>query len=224
MLGLPGRPDAATYEIVGLAADAKYQSLREMPPPTMYTAWGQSDTASSTAIITMRVNGAADTYRAAALAALESVHKEAVVTFRTLEEDISAAVLQERLVASLSAFFGGLALLLAAIGLYGVMSYSVARRRNEIGIRMALGATPRTVMTLVLSNVAVVTLIGLTVGVALAGATGRFVNTLLFGLVASDVTMVVVAALTLGSAAALAGYMPAWRAARVDPMVALRDQ
>jgi ABC-type antimicrobial peptide transport system permease subunit len=113
--------------------------------------------------------------------------------------------------------------LLAAIGLYGVMSYSVARRRNEIGIRMALGAAPGTVMTLVLSNVAIVTLIGLTAGIALAVGTGRFVNTLLFGLVANDVTMVVIAAITLGSAAALAGYLPARRAAQVDPMVALRE-
>ena len=84
--------------------------------------------------------------------------------FKAFEEDIRAAVIQERLVASLSAFFGGLALLLAAIGLYGVMSYSVARRRNEIGIRMALGAAPAKVMGLVLTNVAIVTVVGLVVG------------------------------------------------------------
>jgi ABC-type antimicrobial peptide transport system permease subunit len=189
----------------------------------MYTAWAQSETASSGAVITLRVSGAADGFRAAALAAIEGVNKEAVVNFRSFDDDIRAAAIQERLVASLSAFFGGLALLLAAIGLYGVMSYSVARRRNEIGIRMALGAAPRTVMTLVLSNVAIVTLIGLTAGIALAVGAGRFVNTLLFGLVANDVTMVVIAAITLGSAAALAGYLPARRAAQVDPMVALRE-
>jgi putative ABC transport system permease protein len=224
MIGLPGRPDAGEFQIVGLAADAKYASLREPAPPTMYTAWGQSDTASSGAVITLRVNGAADSYRRTALEAIESVEKEAVVTFKAFEEDINAAMIQERLVASLSAFFGGLALLLAAIGLYGVMSYSVARRRNEIGIRMALGAAPQKVMGLVLANVAIVTAVGLATGVALAIGTGRFVNTLLFGLVADDTTMVVVAALTLGAAAALAGYVPARRAARVDPMVALREQ
>ncbi len=132
-------------------------------------------------------------------------------------------VIQERLIASLSAFFGGLALLLAALGLYGVMSYSVARRRNEIGIRMALGAEPGSVMRLVLWNVALVTLLGLVLGAAVSMGTGRFVNTLLFGLVASDTTMVAVAAVTLGTAAIVAGYLPARRAARVDPMAALRE-
>jgi predicted permease len=224
MIGEPGRKDASDVEIVGVVADAKYLSLREPAPPTMYTAWGQSDTAMSGATLTLRGIGSADAYRAIALDAMQKVTREAVVTFRAFEEDIEAAVMQERLVASLSAFFGGLALLLAAIGLYGVMSYSVARRRNEIGIRMALGAAPQKVMRLVLANVAVVTIIGLVIGVALAIGSGRFVNTLLFGLVANDVTMVVVAAGTLGAAAALAGYVPARRAARVDPMVALREQ
>jgi putative ABC transport system permease protein len=224
MLGLPGRPDASNYEIIGVVADAKYVNLRETPPPTMYTAWGQADTASSNAIITMRVSGGAEGFRRTALEAITSVNKEAVVHFKTFDEDINAALIQERLVASLSAFFGALALLLAAIGLYGVMSYSVARRRNEIGIRMALGAAPDKVMRLVLANVALVTVVGLVAGMALAIGTGRFVDTLLFGLVANDMTMLVVAAVTLGAAAALAGYVPARRAARVDPMVALREQ
>jgi predicted permease len=223
MLGMPGRPGSGVHEIVGLVADAKYNSLREPPPPTMYTAWAQSDTALSSAVISLRINGAADRYRATALDAIQRVAKDAVVSFKTFEEDLDAALIQERLVASLSAFFGGLALLLAAIGLYGVMSYSVARRRNEIGIRMALGAAPQNVMRLVLTNVAIVTAIGLITGIGLAVGTGQFVNTLLFGLVANDATMVSIAAVTLGTAAVVAGYLPARRASRVDPMVALRE-
>ncbi len=91
----------------------------------------------------------------------------------------------------MSGFFGGLALLLAALGLYGVMSYTVTRRRNEIGIRMALGAEPRKVIRLVLTNVALITIVGLIVGAAASVGTGRFINTLLYNLAASDTTMIV---------------------------------
>ena len=107
--------------------------------------------------------------REAILHAIAGVNKDIVVDFRTLDEDMGAAVMQERLIASLSAFFGGLALLLAALGLYGVMSYSVSRRRNEIGIRMALGAEPDSVIRLVLRHVAVITAIGILIGVAGGG-------------------------------------------------------
>jgi putative ABC transport system permease protein len=216
-------PRATTQQVIGLVADAKYASLREPAPPTMYVAWEQTDTAASVARVSVRVNGAANAHRTTVLQAIQGVHKEAVVDFKAFEEDVRAAVIQERLIASLSGFFGGLALLLAAIGLYGVMSYSVARRRNEIGIRMALGAEPGKVMRLVLWNVALVTAVGLAIGAAVSIGTGRFVNTLLFGLVASDATMIVIAGLTLGSAAIVAGYLPARRAARVDPMAALRE-
>jgi predicted permease len=214
---------ASPTQIIGLVADAKYNSLREPVPPTMYVAWDQTDTIASVARVSVRVNGAANAFRNTVLQAIQNVNKEVVVDFKTFEEDVRAAVIQERLIASLSAFFGGLALLLAAIGLYGVMSYSVARRRHEIGIRMALGAEPGSVMRLVLLNVALVTLAGLVLGAAVSMGTGRFVDTLLFGLVASDTTMIVVAAITLAAAAIVAGYLPARRAARVDPMSALRE-
>jgi ABC-type antimicrobial peptide transport system permease subunit len=132
-------------------------------------------------------------------------------------------MIQERLIASLSGFFGGLALLLAAMGLYGVMSYSVVRRRNEIGIRMALGAAPARVMRMVLSHVAGLTVLGVLLGIGIAAGAARFINSLLYGLVGHDATMIAIAGATLGLAGAVAGYLPARRAARVDPMTALRD-
>ena len=212
------------YEIVGLVADAKYRTLRETPQPTWYVPLAQMDQISTSIRMAIKTAGSPWMSREAILHAIGGVNKDIAVDFRTLDEDLGAAVMQERLVASLSAFFGGLALLLAALGLYGVMSYSVTRRRNEIGIRMALGAEPQSVVRLVLSHVALITLAGLVVGIAGAVGTGRFINSLLFNLATYDRTMIVVTTITLAAAAAIAGYLPARRASRIDPMAALREE
>jgi predicted permease len=212
------------YEIVGLVADAKYRTLREAPQPTFYAPLAQMDEIASAVRFSIKTAGAPWSSREAIVHALSGVHKEIAVEFKTLEEDLGAAVMQERLVASLSAFFGGLALLLAALGLYGVMSYSVTRRRNEIGIRMALGAEPDRVVSLVLRHVALITAAGLLVGAIAAVSTGRFINALLFNLATYDRTMIAITTVTLAAAAAIAGYLPARRAARIDPMTALREE
>lgn len=212
------------FEIVGLVADAKYRTLREEPQATFYAPIAQMQTVDSS--VRLAIKTAADPWssRQAILHAIGGVHKDIAVDFRTLEEDLNAASMQERLIASLSAFFGSLALLLAALGLYGVMSYSVTRRRNEIGIRMALGAEPDTVVVLVLRHVALITIAGLIAGAIVAVSTGRFINSLLFNLATYDGTMIAITAITLALAAAIAGYLPARRAARIDPMTALRQE
>ena len=219
----PDRKDRQ-HEIVGLVANAKYQTLREEPRPTMYGAMLQQQQIATSVRMAVKTLGDPWASKAAVLHAIGSVNPDIAVDFRTLDEDLNAAVLQERLIASLSAFFGGLALLLAALGLYGVMSYSVTRRRNEIGIRMALGAEPDTVISLVLRHVALITTAGLVAGAIVAVSTGRFINSLLFNLATYDGAMIAVTAITLAAAAAVAGYLPARRAARIDPMVALRDE
>ena len=219
-----GRNPDRVMEIVGLAADAKYQRLREAAQPIVYATFAQQKELFSSARLAIRTIGPPMESRNAIVEAITGVHKDIAIDLKRLDEDLGANVLQERLVANLSGFFGGLALLLAALGLYGVMSYSVTRRRNEIGIRMALGAEPRTVVGLVLTNVALITLAGLIVGAAASVGTGRFINTLLYNLAASDRTMIAITAITLASAAAIAGYLPARRAARIDPMTALREE
>jgi len=117
--------------------------------------------------------------------------------------------------------FGGLAMLIASIGLFGLMSYSVARRTNEIGIRMALGAESRHVLRLVMSESMTLVLLGIVVGLAAALAAGRLVTALLFGLAATDAVSLVAATLVMLMVSSLAAYLPARRAARVDPLVAL---
>lgn len=191
----------------------------------MYVAFAQErQSGFSSARLAVRTTGAPMDSRNAIIQAVAGVNKEIAIDLKPLDEDLGANVLQERLVATLCAFFAGLALLLAALGLYGVMSYTVTRRKNEIGIRIALGAEPGKVIALVLRNVAIITTIGLIAGAAASVSTGRFINTLLYNLAASDRTMIVVTAITLAVAAAIAGYLPARRAARIDPMAALREE
>jgi ABC-type antimicrobial peptide transport system permease subunit len=141
---------------------------------------------------------------------------------KTMEVQVSESMFVERLIAMLSAFFGLLATVLAAIGLYGVMAYSVARRTREIGIRVALGAERGGVIGLVMREVAMLAAIGVGVGLPIAMLLTKYVRSQLFGLEPNDPITLAIATTVMAGVALLAGYIPAERAARVDPIVALR--
>jgi ABC-type antimicrobial peptide transport system permease subunit len=148
----------------------------------------------------------------------------AVVKFQTLDQQIADRFTQERMVARLTALFGGLALLLATIGLYGVTAFTVARRTPEIGIRMALGAERRLVIAMVMRGAVVQILIGLCIGIPVALVCVRFVKAQLYEITSADPPIVGGAILTLGIAAFIAGIIPAQRAASIDPVQALRAE
>jgi ABC-type antimicrobial peptide transport system permease subunit len=139
----------------------------------------------------------------------------------TQVEQIDQNLQQDRVFAQAYALFGALAMLLASIGLFGLMSYSVARRTNEIGIRMALGAQRADVLRLVMRESMLLVAVGIVAGLAVAIAASRLVASLLFGLAATDAPTILLATLTMAAVSAIAGYLPARRAARVDPIVAL---
>jgi ABC-type antimicrobial peptide transport system permease subunit len=139
-------------------------------------------------------------------------------------EQIERRFLQEKLFAQANALFGGLAVVLAAIGLFGLMSYSVVRRTNEIGIRMALGARSQDVLRLVMRESMTLVIIGVVIGLVVALGSSRLIATLLFGLEPTDALSILAAILVMIAVSAFAGYLPARRASRVDPMVALHQE
>ena len=145
-----------------------------------------------------------------------------ITDLRTMEDQLDESLSAQRVIAGLSVFFGILATLLAAIGLYGVMAYTVTRRTREIGIRLALGAGRANLLTLVMREVALLTVAGVAIAIPVALALTRLVRSELYGIVPNDPLSIAVAAILLTSVALLAGYIPAERATRVDPLRALR--
>src|SRR6476469_3063056 len=213
-------------QIVGVVADAVYRNLREPIPPTLYVPLAQLNESFAVPSISLSVRsstGAPALLSRSVTAAIAGVNSDLAVTFRPLANLVNASLTQERVIATLSAFFGGLALLLAGLGLYGVTSYAVSRRRSEIGIRLALGAAPGGVVRLVLARVALLVGAGVISGVLVSLWTARFVEALLFGLTPHDPMTLVAAAVILAVVGALAGWIPARRASRIDPAQVLRD-
>jgi predicted permease len=219
------RPNDNLLEIVGVIADAKYTDLRTRVQATVYRPYLQSP--SLQANFEIRYAGSAAALAAAVRAAVQQVDSRlAIFDLRTQAEQRETSVGEERMFAKLSSATGGLALVLAAVGLYGVMSYSVRRRTAEIGVRMALGAQRRDVLRMVLRESLTLVSLGVAVGlpVALGGARvlSAVIADLLYGIQPTDPLSFALAVGTLLSVAICAGFVPAMRAARTDPMVALR--
>ncbi|HSU62123.1 MAG TPA: ABC transporter permease [Bryobacteraceae bacterium] len=212
-------------EIVGLVRDAKYLDLREAFHPTVYVAASQSPNPGKVVTFELRAaTGRATGMIQDAKRAVNAVDAGASLQFRTLAGQVDESLARERMLATLSGFFGGLALLLAVLGLYGVISYNMAGRRNEIGIRMALGAQQWNIVGAVLGEVAILIGIGLAIGLVTTIGATHLIGSLLYGVKANDPRMLSLAAATLASVAAIAGFLPALRASRIDPMEALREE
>jgi putative ABC transport system permease protein len=212
-------------EIVGIVKDAKYSSLRDVPSPFVFIPWSQGGVPGPLTSFELRATGGAPTaLMSGAKSAIGAVNRDVSIEFKTLSAKVDNSIEREKLLATLSGFFGALALILATIGLYGVMSYNVTRRRNEIGIRMALGARQTQVLRMVLDEVAILIGLGLAAGFGASLAATRLVANFLYGLQPNDPWTLGVAAAILAIVAAIAGYFPARRASRLDPMTALREE
>jgi len=210
------------YEIVGLVKDTKYGELREEFVPIAYISTAQNPRPVAGGQFLIRSSLPQSEIVAAMRRLLAEINPAIGVSFRGFKTMIEESVLRERLLASLSGFFGLLALLLACIGLYGILSYSVTSRTNEIGIRMALGAKTRNVLWMIPREAMLTVIIGVVVGLPMTWALTRLASTLLFDLKPTDPISLLLATLSMLAVAVVAGYLPARRAARVDPMVALR--
>ncbi len=198
--------------------------LREELGPLAFLASTQETDPSPSGQFLIRSSLPPDQITAAVKRVLGEINPGINVTFLNFRTMIADSLLRERLMATLSGFFGVLALLLASIGLYGILSYGVTTRTKEIGIRMALGARAGEVRTMVLREALLLVVVGVAVGVPAVFAATRFASTLLFQLTPTDPVSLSVAALLLVAVAMLAGYIPARRATKVDPLVALRDE
>lgn len=209
-------------EIVGVFKDIKYTNLRDEIPVQMCIPYmAGRNVGGMTAYARTSMN--ADQFFSAVRTKVRDLDSSLpLYGMRTIDAQISNSLLIERLIASLSTVFGLLATLLAAIGLYGVMAYTVARRTREIGIRMALGAFQKDVIWMVMREVLVLVTVGIVIGLAAAFGLTRFVQAQLYGLTAHDPYTLGLAAFSLAAVACLAGYIPAIRASRVDAMQALR--
>jgi len=224
---LPRQDEVASAQrirIVGLVNDIKYGELREDFQPIVFLPQAQDEGPRSHASFVLRTDLPLAALRGPLSRAIAGLSPDIAIDFRLLRDIIRDGLVRDRLMASLSAFFGFLAALLAMVGLYGVVSFMVVRRRNEIGVRMALGATRRDILLLVLREAGTLLAAGIAIGVVLAVGAATFARSLLFGLKPFDPATLVLAATSLAVVAIAASLLPARRAAALDPVTALREE
>jgi ABC-type antimicrobial peptide transport system permease subunit len=211
--------ERATYRIIGVVDDAKYADLREQSPKTIYLK------IKGRAFSNLVIRGELD--KGAAVSAVRGLLKATGKDIRlgdasSLSEQIDQALVTERLIAILATFFAALAAVLVAIGLYGVVGYSAARRTNEIGVRVALGANRRDVLWLVMREAIFLSVIGAAAGIPAALLCGRIAGSMLYGVEANDQVTLAATVLLMLIISVIAGLVPAGKASRLDPMWALR--
>jgi predicted permease len=225
----PGAPPTVPYQIVAVVKDSRYSNPRGETRPAIFLPFLQTNTGRGQMVLHVRVNGNQGEV-------LQRIRDEVAAVdpampmfdVHTLEDEMHAALVQQRLIAMLSTLFGTLALLLACVGLYGLLAFSMVQRTSEMGLRMALGAGRRDVIWLVVRDALFLVGIGMAIGVPAALAAARLASSqisgLLFGLKATDPASIALAAVALVAVALPAAYLPARRASRVDPMVVLRTE
>lgn len=221
--GEAGKPDPV-FEIVGVVRNSKHIQLREPDGPIAYFPIAQDDDPDSGAQYVIRAQGSPSTILLSLKNSILERHPLVQIDFRILSTQLNQSLLREKLMASLSGAFAGLAAFLATLGLYGVIAYMVQKRRNEIGIRMALGADRYRVIRLVLREATVLLAVGVVIGVGLAIWAGQAASAMLYGLQPHDVGTLSLTVCLLAGVTLAASYLPARRASRVDPMIALRDE
>lgn len=213
-------PKLRTIEVVGIVTDAAIGNLRDPHVPVVFRPLLQG--LARIPIVNLRTTVQPAAIGNAVQRTVASLGREYVRRLYTLEEQVDQSLMQERVMAALSSFFAGMAMLLAFVGLYGLLAYAVVRRTREIGVRMALGASRVRVLRMVVSEAIAITIVGILVGVPCALGAGRLTGTLLFGLTSSDPTTLAAAAASFVVIGAVASFIPARRASGIDPMAALR--
>ena len=219
-----GDEPVITYEVIGVVADTKYQTIDEEKSPIAYFPLSQAREDWGTLRYLVRTTGTPTALISAVTNTIVDVHPRISIRLSTLADEVATSLTRPRLLAVLSGFFGAVALLLAMIGLYGTLSYRVTNRRNEIGLRLALGAARGRVLAMVLGEVGGLVMLGIVLGIAVALASTRVLSAFLFGMTATEPKTLLLSAVVLAVVALAAGTIPAWRAARLDPMVALREE